>query len=265
MRKPRRTEKSIQSRDMEENQTGNPNRNKAESPNPTKKPKRYNIIPPIIALCVILATNRTAPAQAMSFNPNSGLVRITKVTLTLPYNGMVPYRGPEENYVVDKRSGTDAGQTITGQDSRGDITPENHNEQEQWKLMTDPAGSEFDGTNIPGHNTITMPMETTIAEQPLGEFQNFSARDAGGGDVDGTNSAGPYTNTMPIMHMHAEQPLDEYDNFSERDAGAITRITASESTSTPVPFQAPLADAIPVIGSVLVLGALRKVRNFKKA
>jgi len=44
----------------------------------------------------------------------------------------------------------------------------------------------------------------------------------------------------------------------------VTSFTVS-APNTPVPFQAPLADAIPVIGSVLVLGALRKVRNFKKA
>jgi len=45
---------------------------------------------------------------------------------------------------------------------------------------------------------------------------------------------------------------------------SVTSFTASAPT-TPVPFQAPLADAIPVIGSVLVLGALRKVRTFKNA
>jgi len=53
-------------------------------------------------------------------------------------------------------------------------------------------------------------------------------------------------------------PAEEIETNS-----AITSVTSF--TETQVPFQAPLADAIPVIGSVLVLGALRKVRNFKKA
>jgi hypothetical protein len=61
------------------------------------------------------------------------------------------------------------------------------------------------------------------------------------------------------------QPDILYEFSKPYASPQVTSFTETASTSTPVPFQAPLADAIPVIGSVLVLGALRKVRNFKKA
>jgi hypothetical protein len=110
-RKPIHSETPKQSRAQEENQTDHPNRNQAESPNPTKNPKRYNLIPHLIALCVILATNRSA--YALSFNLNTDIGDITNGTITLTDNGPDPRGGPYENYVVDAISGTFDGQTIS--------------------------------------------------------------------------------------------------------------------------------------------------------
>jgi len=120
MRKPSQTETPIQSRDMEENQTGNPPRKRAERPTPTEKRKRYNIIPHLIALCVIMATEHSA--YALNFNLNTGNGTGTG-TLTVLGIGTDPNDGDPE-YDLYAVSGTFDGLNITGIDT-GFESPDN--------------------------------------------------------------------------------------------------------------------------------------------
>jgi len=226
MRKPSQTETSIQSWYTEENQTGNRPRKLAERPTPTKKRKRYNIIPHIIALSVILATNRSAYAISLSFNLNTDLGDVTNGTLTLTDNG--PDQGGDgfENYVVEDITGTIDGTPIKGVDPNFFVVDNQVEVDASSQILTDGEGIGFDDSSNDHYEILY-----------------------------GGVGAGQYGPPDGIY---------EFPEGGTFTTGGVSSFTESAPT-TPVPFQAPLADAIPVIGSVLVLGALRKVRNFKKA
>jgi len=216
MRKPIHSETQIQSKYQVETQTDPPNPYNTERPNPTKKPKRYNIIPHLIALCVIMANEPSA--YALSFNLNTG-DGTGMGTLTIVDTGTQDSSDGYTEYDVSAITGTFDTQTITGIDPVF-ASPDNLIEIDtNGNILVDSNGLSFDTAN----NGIYNIYQNGIGYGPAANIENES-----------------YT------------------------FNSVTSFTGPAPT-TPVPFQAPLADAIPVIGSVLVLGALRKVRNFKKA
>jgi hypothetical protein len=83
--------------------------------------------------------------------------------------------------------------------------------------------------------------------------------------VDGSGISFDTANTEVINIYHDSGDFGSATSIDDTGTYALVTSFTGSAPNTPVPFQAPLGDAIPVIGSVLVLGALRKVRNFKKA
>jgi len=79
-----------------------------------------------------------------------------------------------------------------------------------------------------------------------------------------TNSGGTVNivNT-PTLSLAAGSTYYGTANFSNSFGGAGTSATVSSTTA--VPFDIPYGATIPAFGSVLALGAMRKVRTFKKA
>jgi len=219
MRKPSQTEPPIQSRDTEENPTGNPPRKLAERPTLTMKWKCNHIIPHLLVVCMIMVPEYSAHALTFNLTTNDGT---GTGTLTTVATGTTDSSTGLTEYEVTDISGTFDSQTITG------------------------IGVIYQPSNL-----IEIASNGTIQVDGIGlEFATASSGDYL-----------IYNDTTPSDASFA--PADLVYNAGPGNE-AVTSFTSTAPT-TPVPFQAPLADAIPVIGSVLVLGALRKVRNFKKA
>jgi hypothetical protein len=220
MRKPSHSEAPIQSMYQVETQTDPPTPYNTERPNPSKKAKGYNILPQLIAMCVIMAYQPSANALTLSFTLTTGAGTGTG-TLTYGDTGTQDPSDGYTEYALTEITGTYVTQAITGVDPQNYDGADNRIElAPNGNILVDDNGISFDTDN--------------------GQYNVYYYSLQNSYGIPGTlvDTVGSSTH--------------------------VSSFTASSPT-TPVPFQAPLADAIPVIGSVLVLGALRKVRTFKNA
>jgi hypothetical protein len=220
MRKPSHSEAPMPIMYQVETQTDPPTPSNTERPNPSKKAKGYNILPQLIAMCVIMAYQPSANALTLSFTLTTGAGTGTG-TLTYGDTGTQDPSDGYTEYAISEITGTYDTQAITGVDPYNYDGADNRIElAPNGNILVDDNGISFDTTNAE-YNVY------------------YESQDNAYGS--------PGTIVSPT-----------------ETSASVASFTVS-SPNTPVPFQAPLADAIPVIGSVLVLGALRKVRTFKNA
>jgi len=154
------------------------------------------------------------------------------------------------NLYTDKGNGSG---TLTLSDSGADPNDDGYE-----VYAVDGIAGTFAGQPITGLDDGTFIEDNLVEVDDSGEILTDSE---GIGFNTGSPPADPYTYDL---HNNTNG-FAITEGLYYTDATGIDYGGGIVTSFTQIPFQAPLADAIPVIGSVLVLGALRKVRNFKKA